>query len=218
MAQNTAAFQGGQRERDYTVVTREDIDHGVASLTTTLIQSEHAALAAQLTTHEALATPLCRRSVTTDLQAGAEGAAVTVTAAQQCTTIAYDRAALREQATQLLTRDLAQRGGAHYRLVGAVLVSVLHTRIIDEKHEMASLSVHLEGRWMYQFSQQQLQRIKQLVAGKTPPQAVRILLGLPGIQRANIEGIGEGRSLPKDSSHIRVRILYGEGLSVIIHW
>ena len=78
------------------------------------------------------------------------------------------------------------------------------------------MTVHIEGTWMYQFSQQQLQRIKQLVAGKTAPQAVRILLGLPGIQRANIEGIGEGRSLPKDSSRIQVRMLYGEGPSVII--
>src|SRR5260221_127423 len=48
LAQNTVAFQGGQHERDYTVVTREDIDQGVASLTSTLIQSEHAAFTAQL--------------------------------------------------------------------------------------------------------------------------------------------------------------------------
>jgi hypothetical protein len=208
LAQNTAAFEGGQRERDYTVVTREDIDHGVASLTTTLIQSEQAALAAQLATHEALATPSCRRNVITDHQAGAEDAAVTVTVAEQCTAIAYDPAALREQATQVLTRELAQRGGSHYRLVGGVLVSVLHARIIDQKHEVASLTVHAEGRWTYQFSQQQLQRIKQLVASKTPPQAVRILLGLPGIQRAAVEGRGESKSLPSDSSQIQVRILF----------
>ncbi len=62
---------------------------------------------------------------------------------------------------------------------------------------------------MYQFSQHELQRIKHLIASKTPSQAVRILLSLPGIQRATIEGIGENRSLPKDSSRIQVRILYG---------
>ena len=65
---------------------------------------------------------------------------------------------------------------------------------------------------MYQFSQQQLQRIKQLVAGKTPSQAVRILLALPGVQRATIAGIEANRSLPKDYSHIQVRMLYGEWL------
>ena len=69
---------------------------------------------------------------------------------------------------------------------------------------------------MYQFSQQELQRIRQLIVGKTSPQAVHILLGLPGIQGAAIAEIGESKSLPKDSSRIQVCMLYGEGPSVII--
>ncbi len=90
LAQNTASFRGGQNERDYTVVTREDIDHGVASLTTTLILSEHEAFAVKLAMHEALATPPCTRRVTADHQAGAEAAVVTDTVSEQCTWIAYD--------------------------------------------------------------------------------------------------------------------------------
>ncbi len=209
LAQNTAAFHGGQHKRDYTVITREDIDHRVASLTTTLILSAHAAFTAQLTTHEALATPPCTRTVTADPQAGAEAATVTVTVSEQCTAIAYDAVALRKQATQVLICELVQRGGTHYHLVGTVQVSVQHARIIDQKHEVARLTVNIEGMWIYQFNQHELQRIKQLIASKTPSQAVRILLSLPGIQRATIEGIGENRSLPKDSSRIQVRILYG---------
>jgi|GEM_PF-532830 len=207
LAQNTAAFHGGQHERDYTMVTREDIDHGVASLTTTLIQSEHAAFTAQLTSNEALATPLCTRNVTADPQAGAEAATVTVTVSEQCTSIAYDAVALQRQATQVLTRELAQRGGTHYRLLGAVQVSILHARIIDQKHEVARLTVHIVGMWIYQFNQQELQRIRHLIAGKTPPQAIHILLSLPGIQRASITGIGESKSLPKNGFCIQVRTL-----------
>ena len=109
----------------------------------------------------------------------------------------------------MFTYELVRREGIHYRLVGAVQVSVLHARFIDQKRGVASLTVHIEGTWMYQFSQRELQRIRQLVAGKTPPQALRILLGLPGIQRATIEGLGENRSLPKDSSRIKVRIPSG---------
>ncbi len=218
LAQNTVAFQGGQQERDYTVVTREDLDHGVASLTATLIQSAHAAFTAQLTTNEALVTPACTRTVTADHRAGAEAATVTVTVAEQCAAIAYDEAALHEQATQVLSRELAQRVGTHYHLVSTVQASVLHARIIDQRRKVADMTVHIEGTWMYQFSQQELQRIRQLIAGKTPPQAVRMLLGLPGMQRATIEGIGENRSLPKDMFRIQVRILYGEGLSANSHW
>jgi hypothetical protein len=216
LAQNSAAFQGGQHERDYTVISREDIDQGVASLTTTLIQSEHAAFTVQLATNEALATPPCRRTVTADHQAGAEAATVTVTVSEQCTAIAYDAAVLRERATQVLAHELAQRVGTHYSLVGAVRVSVLYARIIDQRREVARMNANIEGTWIYQFSQQQLQRIKQLIAGKTPSQAVRILLGLPEIQRATIAGLGENRSLPKDSSRIQVHILCGEGSPVII--
>ncbi len=209
LAQNSAAFLGGQHERDYTVVTKGDIDHEVASLTTTLIPSAYAAFAAQLTTNETLVTLPCTRTVTTDHQAGAEAATVTIMVSEHCAGIAYDAAALREQATQVLTHELAQRGETHYRLVGAVQVSVLQARIIDQKREVASMNVHIKGTGIYQFSQQELQRIRQLIAGKTPPQAVRMLLGLPGMQRATIEGIGENRSLPKDMFRIQVRILYG---------
>jgi len=147
--------------------------------------------------------------VTADHQAGAEAATVTVRVSEQCTAVSYDAAALRERATQMFTYEMARREGRHYRLLGAVQVSVLHARFIDQKREVASLTVHIEGMWMYWFSQQELQRIRQLVAGKTPPQALRVLLGLPGIQRATIEGIGENKSLPKDSSRIQIRILSG---------
>src|SRR5438270_2045274 len=97
-------------------------------------------------------------------------------------------------------RELAQRRGTHYSLVGAVQVSVLHAWIRDQRREVANMTANIERMWMYRFSQQELEQIRQLIAAKTPPQAVRILLGLPEIQRAAIEGIGENRSLPKDSS------------------
>src|SRR6266566_7712270 len=209
LAQNAAAFQGGQYERDYTVVAREDIDHGVANLTTTLIHSARAAFTAQLTSNKALVAPACTRTVTTDHRVGAEAATVTVTVSEHCAAIAYNAAALQGQARQVLTREMDRRVGAHYRLVGAVQVSVLHARIIDQKREVASMTVLIEGTGLYHFSQQELQRIRQLIAGKTPPQALRMLLGLPGIQRATIEGLGENRNLPKDSSRIQVRILSG---------
>ncbi len=207
LAQNTAAFQGGQHEQDYTVVTREDIDHRVARLTTTLIQSAHAAFTTQLTSNEALVAPACTRTVTTDHRAGAEAATVTVAVSEHCAAIAYNAAALQGHARQVLIREMARRDGTHYRLVGAVQVSVLHARIIDQRHEVANLTVHIEGMWMYQFSRQELQWIKQLIAGKTQQQAIRILLGLPGIRRATIEGIGENQRLPKENTRFQLRIL-----------
>ncbi len=45
---------------------------------------------------------------------------------------------------------------------------------------IVTIAVHIEGT--YRFSQDELHQIKQLIAGKTQQQAIRILLGLPGIQ------------------------------------
>ncbi len=130
--------------------------------------------------------------------------------------IAHDAVALQKKATQVLMRELAQRRGTHYSLVGVVQVSVLHARIIDQRREVANMTANIEGMWMYRFSQQELEQIRQLIAAKTQPQTVRILLGLPEIQRSPIEEIRENRSLPKDSSHIQERILYGGGSSANI--
>jgi len=130
--------------------------------------------------------------------------------------IANDAVALQKKATQVLMRELAQRRGTHYSLVGVVQVSVLHARIIDQRREVANMTANIEGMWMYRFSQQELEQIRQLIAAKTQPQTVRILLGLPEIQRSPIEEIRENRSLPKDSSHIQERILYGGGSSANI--
>jgi len=220
LAQNTVAFQGGHNERDYTVVTRADRDNVVSSLTATLGQSEQAALSAQLAPGEALATPACKPEVTPDHQPGAEAASVTVTVSVHCTAVAYESVVLQERATSILTTKAQQQLGTHYSLIGAVQVSALQAMITDQKRGRASIAVTVDGTWTYQFSQQELWRIKQLVVGKTQQQAIRILLGLPGIQRATIEGIGENQRLPKERSHIQIRMLYGAASSAMSnrHW
>jgi hypothetical protein len=58
-------------------------------------------------------------------------------------------------------------------------------RIIHQRRGIASLTVHGEGIGMCYFSQQELQQFVQLVAGKTPLEALHILLGLPGIGGSN---------------------------------
>ncbi len=81
--------------------------------------------------------------------------------------IAHDAVALQKKATQVLMRELAQRRGTYYSLVGAVQVSVLHARIIDQRREVANMTANIEGMWMYRFSQQELEQIRQLIAAKT---------------------------------------------------
>lgn len=210
LAQNTVAFRGGQSERDYPVVTRADLDHVVNSLTGTLTQGEHAALTAQLTPGEALVPPTCTRAVTTDHQPGEEAAAVIVTVAERCTAVAYQSAALQDEAGQALTREATRQLGTRYGLIGTMQVSVLQASLTaNQKQGIAIMSVRVEGTWSYQFSQDELQQIKRLVAGKTPRQAQLTLLRVPGIEKMIITGIGENQRLPKDIASIHLLLLYG---------
>src|SRR5258708_29946605 len=138
----------------------------------------------------------------------------------RCTAVAYESIAVQERATSILTTKAQEEVGNHYSLIGAVQVSGLQAMITDQKRGRASIAVTVDGTWAYQFSQQELWRIKQLVAGQTQQQAIRILLGLPGIQRAIIEGIGESQRLPKENPRFQIRMLYGEVSSAMSnrHW
>lgn len=212
LAQNTVAFQGGQSERDYPVVTRTDLDHVVTSLTATLTHGEYAALRAQLSSGEALVPPTCTPTVTADHRTGEEAAAVTVTVAEHCTAVAYERAALQDEAVSLFTQEATRQLGTRYGLIGTIHVRVLQAALTaDQKWGIATMSVRVEGTWSYQFSQDELQRIKRLIAGKTPRQAQRTLLRVPGIQRVSIDDIGENQHLPKDIASIHLLLLYGVG-------
>jgi hypothetical protein len=144
-----------------------------------------------------------------DHQPGAEASKVTITVSEQCIALAYDSAVLQAKVIQQFAHELRRRTGAHYHLMGELEVSILHAQITGQRREVAALTLRIRGTLRYQFSRQELQRIRKLVAGKTAPQALHILSGQPGIQRAAITGLGANRSLPMDGSHIQVYFLPG---------
>ena len=210
LAQNTVAFQGGQNERDYTVVARADIDNVASSLTATLNKGEQAALASQLTAGEALVTPACRPEVTPDHQPGAETTAVKVTVTERCVAVAYESTSLQDVAARALTQQAARLLGTQYRLVDAVQVQVVRSSLRDDQRGIASISVYVGGTWAYRLSQDELERIKESIAGRTLRQARQILSSLPGIRRVEIDGMGGNGRLPKDISHFHMLLLFGE--------
>jgi hypothetical protein len=209
LAQNTVAFQGGQNERDFTVVARGDIDNVASSLTAALIKGERAALASQLTDGEALVTPACRLKVTPDHRPGAEATAVRVTVTERCRAVAYERASLRDEAARAFTQQAARLLGTHYLLVDAMQVQVVRSALRDNQEGIATISVQIGGTWAYRFSQAELERIKESIAGRTLRQARLILLSLPGIRRVEIDGMGGNGRLPKDVSDFHMLLLFG---------
>ncbi len=207
-AVNNGAFQGGQNARDYSVVTRTDINTAVTSLLVTLSQSEDAALQAQLHPNEQLITPSCQPHIVSDHKIGDEAKHVSVTISVTCSGIAYAAHEVYANATQLLTSQAGSTLGANYALVGDIQVTIIHATITNSHQGRAHIIVQIAGTWVYQITPPMQQHLVQLIAGKTKQQAITILLHFPGIQAASMQLAGGNTALPADPNHIHLIVMY----------
>jgi len=199
---NLAPFSGGQNERDFATVTRDDIQRVVTSLTPHLLQSEQAALTAQLTASEALAPPTCTPTVTADHGPGSEAATIQVTVSERCTGVAYNQQAVQVKASQLLTSVATTQLGTSYTLTGTVHVTITQASVTNK----VAFSLACTGTWVYTFSLQEQQQIKHLIAGRTKHDALQLLLSQSGIHKTTIVGIGNNELLP-DVTRIHLLIM-----------
>ncbi len=203
-AVNTTSFQGGQDERNYQTVAKRDIDTTASPLKTAVAQSMQGALQGQVKPPEQLQILPCSSTISPDHKAGDEAKKVTVTVSETCSAIAYNREALDQKATDLLTRQAVQNLGTGYSLVGKVQITVKRATITHTP-PLVFLSFHAQGTWIYALSQTAQQHIKVLIAGKSKQQALHVLLSLPGIERAAISW-GDDTRLPKDTGYIHIRL------------
>ncbi len=208
VAKNTQAFTGGADARDYTVVTRGDIQNAASSLKVTLSQSENAALQAQLHSGEELITPSCTPNISSNHKPGDEATQITVTVSETCPGIAYVAHKVHALATQLITSDAISKLGAQYALVGDIQVSMVHAAIINPRQGRATIIVQVTGTWVYQITPEIQYRFLHLIAGMNTQQALRTLLQFPGIAGAQITVKGGNRTLPQDPHRIHITILY----------
>jgi hypothetical protein len=207
LAKNTEPFTGGAEARDFTIVTREDIQRIATSLTATLTTSEQAALQAQLIPGEGLSTLLCSNVLHSDHQIGDEALQVTVTVSRTCTAVVYNTAALEDKALQLLTQAATQQLGTAYRLIGTMQVRILHPTRIDQRRGLATIAVRVDAAYVYLLSQSETHHLAILIAGKTKRQAQHILLAEPGIQGVTIQAANT-TTLPTDPMRMRFLIFY----------
>jgi hypothetical protein len=200
---SNSQFHNGQDARDFSFVTKEDIQQAMSALTPNMLQSEQAALHAQVTPQEQLVTPTCTRTVTSNHQPQDEATEVNVSVSETCSAVVYNKDALQTQATAILTHQARKQLGAGYRLVGTVQVTV--TQAAPSPHPTLVFLMH--GTWVSAVS---VQTVTRLVAGKPRLRAIRLLKRLPGVQSVAIAGIADNSTLPDDLSHIHVLILVQE--------
>ncbi len=207
LAKNTQAFTGGASARDFLVVTRTDMNNAVTSLLVPLSQSEDAALQAQLHTGEALITPSCTPSVSSNHKPGDEAKHVSVTVSVTCEGFAYVAQKVYAHATQMIAKKALQRLGTGYTVLGDITASVIHATITDQARGIATLTVKLDATFIYQITPGEKHQLIKLIAGKSKSSALHKLLSQPGIQAASIRCTG-GDTLPHDPNHITISMVY----------
>ncbi len=183
LAKNTTPFHGGQDERSFQTVTKQDIATGAATLKPAVAQSMQAALQTHMQQSEEIFVFPCAPTVRADHQPGAEAVQVTVTVAETCSAVAYDKAALQAKATELVSHQARQQLGTGYSLIGNVQVTVNQAEV---SHAIPTLVFTCQGTWVYALSQEAQQQMKQLIAGKSKQEALTLLLSWPGIEQASI--------------------------------
>lgn len=205
---NLTPFHGGQEERDFSTVSKQDINKISTRLIPTLTQSIQGALQGQLIPREQLHLLPCTPTVTSDHPIGQEATLVKVTVSATCSAVAYTSRELVEKATALLFTQARQKLGTGYSLIGDVEVSVKQATVTRTSKPLVFFSFFSQGTWVYALNKSEQQHIKQLIAGKTKQAALHILLSVQGIERASLAWSDETR-LPKDSQQIHIVLLGG---------
>jgi hypothetical protein len=210
IAKNTAAFTGGQDERTFPIVTHRDIETTAAPLKATLASAMQGALQGELKSGEVLLTLPCLPSLKSDHQAGDEAAQVTVTVVETCTSVAFDVSQLRAKAAQLLSYQASKELGSGYSLVGNIEVTDIRATF---PHETPVLTYSSKGTFVYALSNAAQERMRSLIAGRVPQEALHMLSALPGVQSASLQWSGDTK-LPKDIRLIHFVIVIPSLVSV----
>jgi hypothetical protein len=197
----SSAFTGGQNARTYQTVALQDIQGVVSRVKTSLEQSVQAALHTQVQPSETLVTPLdCTQHVTPDHTVGEEAMTVTVTIDDTCTGNVYDMQAFTTITTQQANQDASSRLGTGYT---PTELQTSITGATPKEHGIVALQVTSSSVWAYQYSPEQEQRIKAMIAGMKKDRAQATVLHLAGVQSASVT-LANGTTLPTDTARIHL--------------
>ena len=187
------------------MVAQQDLNEAATGLKTSLDLSARAALLLQVHGDETLIPPLpCTSFVTADHRAGEEATQLHVTAEITCTGEVYNTNAFHHQAIQMINEEATRRLGEGYSLSGDIQATI--TRTMSKKDGTVEMMVQYEGTWVYQFTQEQLQRIKAMIVGKSKQEAITLLSSISGIQTVAVT-FKNGNTFPTDPEKIHVVVL-----------
>lgn len=212
-AHNAQAFSGGANARDFPAVGARDVTDAATPLISTLISQGHAAVQAQVRTHEQLVHPVqCSPRVTANPAVGQEATQVTVRVSVTSAAEVYNADEVQSRVTALLRREATTHLGSAYALQGEVASTLSAVSVADARRGFVNLNVQALGVWAYQLSTAQLRALIALIAGKHTQEARTILLRMQGIHQVNIASSDwwddlNQQTLPLDPGRIQVLVI-----------
>ncbi|SRR6266567_311311 len=201
----SSAFSGGADQRDYTMVTKLDINSVVSAIVPHLTASIQTSFEKQVHAGEALTPNQCSQNIITDRNAGDEATNVTVMVSESCRAAAYNQQSLQLQATIAFLHHAMTLVGTGY------ILHSFHPTITNVvlKDGSLQLSVVCQGDLIYHQSPQELQQLREALVGKTRQQAVAILSHLNGVDHLTLQ-LGKDGTFPTDPTHIHIVFLLSQ--------
>lgn len=207
---NVSAFTGGQNAVTNKIITQSDINNATNSLAATLKQAAQAKLQSQVTNEEQVVDSSlnCTNNLTADENAGDKALSVTVTGTVTCAEEVYDFQSAKQIATTDLrthaTSDLGA-SSSQYALMGTVTTSLVSPVSVASSTGQLSIDMHALGLWVYQFSQQAQQSLKQALSKRSQRDALALLQDTTGVAAARIT-LSSGDSMPATPDQITITL------------
>ncbi len=202
-----SAFTGGQNQKDYQAVAKEDIYSVASNVTVQFQQRLQETLSVQVPTTETLITPVsCNTSTQSNLPVGAEAEQVSITVSQTCHPLSFNTDAMQHQAEKILAQKANNTLGNGYTLVGDATTRINRT-VAKDKNILVSVSC--SGTWVRQYN---LHQFAFLIAGKSQKDAQTILLQQQGIKHIQMQVSGTKHDfIPANPAQIHFQVIYEPG-------
>lgn len=198
-----SAFSGGQNERDFQAVAKNDISGVVNALSSQFQHTMQTTVSSPLSPDETLITPIpCTTTMHSDQAIATEATQVVVTLHKTCTPLSYDTTEFQHQAENIFAQDSQNRLGTDYSLIGVISTRITKTTI--RSHNVL-ISLTCSGLWAHQFNTRFL---SSSIAGKSIEEAKGILKRSRGIQNSGIQLEGFTDRIPKNPDRIHFVFLY----------
>lgn len=213
IVKNPAAFTGGNNAVLNQIIQQSDIDKAANSVIPGLKTDAQNSMQKQILSNERVVDNSFNcdaPAINANHKVGDQASSVTVQVSVTCTEEVYDYQGANKIAVTNLKNQAAKDFGpnSQYALDGQIVTSLLSSTNQVSANQQISIVMQAEGLWVYQFTQQAQQNIKQALLKLSKNAAQNVLLHYMGIASDPSPQItlSSGNTMPSAANDITLTI------------